>query len=235
MTKFSKVLAIFVTVASLAFLGFAAAVFVGGPNWDAERQRLSDRYVFEYSGGDSPTWTAKDRDGKKTIKTSPVLAEVVIACRDDMVKKQQAVNDELRDRAPKLSERLEQGRKAIQEDRQALEHRAQMLIAEIKEANKSIDETINKGIGETNTAIATRDEVTLRMKDAFRLQAELDQIRTEQYGIDEQKRKLQDILHRLDGVLYRLERREQQLKKQSGSSEDYDPQAKPEKKSQAPS
>ena len=60
LTKLSKILTIFVAVASLLFMGFAITQYAGGRNWkDETRDSSLENYIFTQSAGENPTWTAE--------------------------------------------------------------------------------------------------------------------------------------------------------------------------------
>ncbi|MAG92125.1 MAG: hypothetical protein CMJ48_00020 [Planctomycetaceae bacterium] len=237
MNTFSKFLTIFVTVASLAFLGFAGISTFAGPNWENEKEKLSDHFSFENSGGEQPTWTATRpgvSNNSPEFKTnSAVLADVVIACKKQLAKEQQERIDALNGQIPGLEERISIAARTNEADLAALDVRAGQLLDEIEAVRAESIATLKKVIGETAGtvdaddnavpgAIQKRADLTERMKDAYRLRAELEEIRTEQYGIAEQKQKLQVLLIRMNAVLDRLQRRRNQLEKAGATFEKSD-------------
>ena len=66
MTTLSKILALFITAASFAFLGFVMVSLIAGPNWQGMAHEF-DAYTFENSGGENPTWSAKRRDDQQPV------------------------------------------------------------------------------------------------------------------------------------------------------------------------
>ncbi len=230
MNTFSRFLTIFVTVASLAFLGFAGISTFAGPNWENEKEKLSDHFSFENSGGEQPTWTAKRGEFSKN---SAVLADVVIACKKQLAKEQQERIDALNNQIPGLEERISIAARTNEADLAALDVRAGQLLDEIEAVRAESIATLKKVIGETGGTVdqdnnvvpganQKRADLTERMKDAYRLRAELEEIRTEQYGIAEQKQKLQVLLIRMNAVLDRLQRRRNQLEKAGATFEKSD-------------
>ena len=69
LTKISKILVVFVTFASIAFLAFSIIVTTAGPNWQKEAEALPD-YTFTQSGGEKPTWSVRHRLVEQPLKTS---------------------------------------------------------------------------------------------------------------------------------------------------------------------
>ena len=98
MTKLSKVLAVLIAALSLAFMAFAGAAFVGGPNWVAESE-AEDLNPFRFDKEINAqvgmvTWSVTAVVGSPDetmapIKKSAVLADTIIAARKKIGKKAQ--------------------------------------------------------------------------------------------------------------------------------------------------
>lgn len=230
MTKYSKILAVFVLFASLAFMGFAAVNAVGGPNWRAQAEQETE-YIFEYSGGDNPTWSAKPRRGAEppNLKSSPVLAEVLIAARKHKIDQQKTQLDQIGKQIPQAEARIKQARELIAIDLKAMQKREMQLAMHIKRLNDEADRIGLQAVAKANEAQQVRQVAELRRADVFRLKEQLDQVQTDYFQVVEQRRQLEDLLIRTKGVLARLERRRDQLLesgakiKGKDSQPDYDP------------
>lgn len=230
MTKYSKILAVFVLFASLAFMGFAAVNSVGGPNWRAQAEQETD-YIFEYSGGDNPTWSVKPRRGAEptNLKSSPVLAEVLIAARKHKIQQQRAELDRIAKQIPQAEARIKQARELIAIDLQAMARREAQLAAHVKRLNDEADRIGLEAVAKANEAQQVRQQAELRRADVFRLKEQLDQAQTDYFQVVEQRRQLEDLLIRTNGVLARLQRRKDQLLdsgatiKGKDSQPEYDP------------
>lgn len=213
MTKFSKILVVLVTFGSLAFMGAAAVTALVGPNWHAEAEKETG-YVFEKKEGETPTWTVKSRLTGEELKTSRLLAETVIAARKDRISKQQERLEQLDKRIPAVEKALKEARAVQQTDTKGMQQREIQLAQQLAALNQQIDELTNLGIAKADEAQAIRVEAEKRREDVFRLRNQLDEIRSDTFRIAEQKKQLEDQLVRLNGILSRLDRRQQQLKAQ---------------------
>lgn len=223
MQRFSKILAVFVAVSALAFMGFAAANLAGGPNWNAERKAVSDDYVFEYTEGETPTWAVKTR--RKSSETQEIetvasslksLPAAVIAAQKHRAEYEKNEVKRLADLIPPVQTRLEQTKTLIDADLAALKKHGEDLSAALEQMNEQIDKVSMDGVATAHETQTKRSEADRRREDVFRLKSQLDEIQTDKFQILEQLRQLGDQLVRLNGVLDRLERRKAQLES-SGS------------------
>lgn len=213
MNTISKTLVVFVTVASLAFLGFAAVNLLGGPNWEADLQELTE-YSYEKSDGPVPEWTLTHRQSGDKVQTSRVLAELVAAALKDQTQRQQAQVGELQEAIPRLESGLAQAKALNARDRAAMQAREQVLAQRLKQIDDQVNEAALAGINTYRQAMAVRDVAERRREDVFRLEDQLAEIEVNVYQIIEQKRRLQDLLIQYRGVNERLEQRNGQLQQQ---------------------
>lgn len=215
MSAFAKVLAVFLTAASVCFFAFALLQFTYAsefPNWEAKTKSLTD-YVFEQS--DEGTWSSKHRRTSESAGQSPVLAKVV---RDTLRKKSQEDQANL----TQLQERNEQLTQQIAAQKAAMP----VEVAAIKAAESELRANFNLNMNEkevlqSNTVAkvdesqSKRHEVERRRNDIFRLQEQLDEVRTDQVRISRIQEQLIDLIMRAEGELGLLLRRNQQLQAQT--------------------
>jgi len=232
-TTFSKCLSVFVAVAALLFLGFAAVSLVGGPNWAARNADLTG-YEFELSEGENPEWSWTRRSDQQKSKTNPpILPAAIVAARADLKTKQDAQIQELKQQITAAKAKQIEADKLIAEDEVALANRQKLLLAERRQIHDEIEAQqqkntgkITKGTDQTPGTQSIRDEITLRREDVYRLRAQLEEIQTDRYRATRQMEKLEDLLTQLQGDIKKLERRQEQLK-QAGAKLDYDTSPKP--------
>jgi chromosome segregation ATPase len=212
MTQFGKILAVLTTLLSVAFLGFAFAARVGGPNWEGQAEALENYYVEKTSSNTGVTYTVKNRVTQEVVKKdSKVLPEVVFAAYDDEGKK---LRDKIENLAPELP-RLEKGLKevkALQDvDLKAMDQRRNELEKSFVEVVKQIQDLSVEGGKVAQEALTSWSEGELRREDVARLRNHLEELEVDHFQTQEQKKRLLDELSRLRGVLARLQRRHQQL------------------------
>lgn len=212
MTRFSKILLVLVLAASIAFMGFAAVSSVGGPNWQKEKETLTD-YVFEYQSGENPTWTVKARRSDEQISTSPILAKVIIAAQKHQIQQQN-------EKISKFTKPIENRKKLIKAwesynklDREAMELKAAALNQKILKQDSELNQLANEGIKLSQQTLEVNQEASERRADVFRLQDQIDEIRNETYLAKEQQNTLRDYITRIEGKVQRLERQKELLQK----------------------
>lgn len=213
MTNFSKVLAVLVTVGSLAFAGFAMVVYKSGPNWigEATAEELSD-YGFTSAGAEKPTWTAKHLVEDKAVGgSSPVLAKVVI--------------DTWKDRNKRVNERLQAVDQALPIAKQSLQYVQQInrfdaaslraRVVELEQQVKAADEQLDM----LNTQLRLKAEETekilktstQRRADIMRLTSQHAELETELFRALEHHKTLRHHLTLLRNSIVVLRQRKQIL------------------------
>lgn len=225
MTKISKVLVVFTTAACLAFLGFAAAVSVGGPNW----QRIADEelpeYTFEQSVGENPTWSAKVRASEESVGTDPSLAAVVVKALEH--KKRQVdtrLNGDPSVNRPPLSQqitntkaRLDEAKELAEKDEVALKKYEEQLVQQLQQLNRTIAQVSQEIVQKAQEAEAVQAETDERRGDVVRLREQLEALQEDRDRIVVQQQQLRDRIQRLEGTKGRLERRKEQLQERAES------------------
>ncbi len=233
----NKVLAVFLSVASLVFLALNIAYYSGGTNWQSE-MRAEDlkEFNFQLSDGDEPKWTVTAHDPKTGQARNVVsvdqnrISEAVLKARRDLKTRQDAELRAIREELPLVEERLA-GLQAMQKaDEDALRLRFEELdgtwveegegAAKTKRKDKlglvdnlaqsvvDISGVLSKRIGDTTDA---RTDAENRRKDVFRLTNELEVLRTDRARLIELRRELADELVRLQITNASLKQRVDQL------------------------
>lgn len=212
MSTISKTLVVFITAASLAFLGFAAVNLLGGPNWEAELQQLTE-YSVEKSDGPIPEWTLTHRRSGEKVTSSRILAQLVAEALKDQTRRQQEEITRLNENIPKVQRSIEQATALNARDRQAMQTREVALAGLLQETNRLANEAALAGINKYRQAMAVRAVAERRREDVFRLREQLAELDVETYWLVEQKHRLQDLLIQYQGVNQRLYNRSNQLRR----------------------
>ena len=229
MTKISKSLCVFVLVACLAFMGVAVVTSIGGANWHIERDQLTGDYIFETTLGETTTYAVKSRQAKKQLDASPKsLAASVIAARKDLVEVQKKKIEALQTETTTFKTQQQVWTTLTAADEAAMTVRCDQLASELATLNQQIDDISKQNIAKVEKIQNTLQTSAARREEVFRLLAQLDEIRTDRFQINEQQKRLRDLLIRKQGVVSRLKRRQVQLVR-SGARGQYedDPTAVP--------
>ena len=218
MTGISKILAVFVTVASLAFVGFAMASTFGGPDWSGvmEEDYLKGYAITKTVGADA-NWQAVRASDDGTVATSKVLPEVLAKVMDEVAQKQQQELNELREREPKLKAKIEQLRKLTAGDEVALQAYIESLRKRLAAINQQHDALAEKVTGMSLEASDLERQVVARRDDVTRLGQQVLEVEADLFRLKQIKGQLQDVDYQLQEQLDRAKERQQLL------NENYNP------------
>ena len=231
MTNISKSLCVFVLALCLAFMGVAAVTSLGGANWPIERDQITGDYAFETTPGETTTYAVTSRRGDKQLSTgSKSLAATVIAARKDMVSHQSQQIDALKTETETFVAQENEWATLTAADEASMTARCDELASELATLNQLIDDASKENIATVEKTQGTLRKNEARREEVYRLLAQLDEIRTDLFQINEQQKRLRDLLTRKRGIVNRLKRRQVQLVR-SGARGQYeaDPNSPPAK------
>lgn len=209
-----KVFVVLTTFLSIAFLGFAFSARIAGMNWLGQADAL-ENYTVERVLGEkgAVTYTVKHKVTGETIKAgSKLVPEALVAAYNDEAKR---LEDKIKSLSPlpaQLKQRYEEIAAHQKVDIKAMEARAAAQQAEFAKIVKDIQDISVEGDKVAQEALTVWNEAELRREDVARLRNLLEELEVDHFQAVEQKKRLQDELSRLLGVLDRLQRRNIQLK-----------------------
>ncbi len=211
-----KVFVVVTTFLSIAFLGFSFSARIAGTNWKGEADSLENYYVETVPVEKSkPTYTTKDKVTGEPVKPGPgskLLPEAILAAYTHEITK---LNDKIQALEPQpeqIKKRQEEITAHQKQDLKAIEAREEELKQEFEKLAKTIVDLSVEGDKVGQEALVVWEEGKLRREDVARLRNHLEELEVDQFQSLEQKKRLQDELSRLRGVLARLQRRNVQLK-----------------------
>lgn len=211
MEKLSRILTVVVTVAALAFMGFAGVIWFGGPNWEAEARRL-EGYTFNQAEGEPPIWSATRAEGREELSTrSPLLPAVLTAAIQDRTRRAQEEHARLAQAIPQLQQQAEILTRMQAQDLEALERayegERQRLAAfqtQIEAASKqqeAIAEDIRK----------LEDQLDSRRQDVFRLDLEYRLLLADLGRIEQNVEAVSQQIRLIEDELEKVQRRQQEF------------------------
>lgn len=225
MTRFSKVLVVFVAAASLSFFAFVGALLVGGPNWSAladQMQNTADygrQVTFKAPDVPKGSWTVTHTRSNTSIGTDPLLPAVILKAQDRILKD---LRDELADLKAKIeaetaardlaNQTIAADHIGIKARATAYEDQLKKLATEVATATESLAQ---KGVDLT----VVQKQFEERRFEVFRLQSQLELLRDDLFAAQRQRDALLDELLQLKESQQRLSARQQQLKRQLGAGE----------------
>ncbi len=208
MTKFSKILTVFVAVASLAFVGFAIASTFGGPDWsDVMNADYFDGYKIAKSEGAEPVWQATRGSDSEQVASSKVLPEVLTKVMDEVQQQNQQELQDLQAREPVLKERIKVLEQKKVTDEKALQQHIESLRKRLSSLSDQESELTSKV---TATAVEARKierQIKSRREDIFRLNQQVEELKADLFRLNEIRAQLRDVDFQLKEHLDRAEQR----------------------------
>lgn len=240
MTSFSKLLALFTTAACFAFLGFVMVTLIAGPNWPGETNKFTD-YTFEYSGGENPTWAAKNRATDQAVQgPHKVLPKKIVDVLNDIKQGQQQQITLLDKGNPQTQTPGIEGlelyvnapntglREILYKDIAALEKKDAQLQQELSGLRTQLSNTTREVTDTVSNIESIFIKAERRRGDIYRLQNLVAENQTDEFRAIGHQKKLRDVWERYRGVIQRLEQRkailERQLKERERSNFNNTPQ-----------
>jgi len=210
MTKAAKVLVVFTTVMSLAFLAFVGVTTVAGPNWQARAAEL-DGYTIERVPGDVPSYKVTERVAGKDLGSKPNMPSAIVAAQNDRTQAQNARKTELDAQIAAVKLARDEESAASKDDAAGVQLRLQRLSEELDRLDKEVLALTQQGTQKAQQAEAIRTDAAARRADVARVQNELAAVRADGFRVDEQIARLRQELIRIEGQIGRAERRRTQL------------------------
>jgi len=224
MNSLGKIMVVFVTASSLGFLAFTLSLVTGGPNWkaDSESEELTNDFVFTITPvpNEKPKYAVKTRRTDQPVGAqTTVLAEVVVAARKKQLDDAKTEETRLNGDVARLKPQIDEFKALIPLDQGGMAARAQALDKTLTQISEEI-QTVTQTIATKAAAIQQVQKTAQERRDeGFRLKNQLELMRTDLFVAKAQQKILEDELVRVEENLKRLERRGEQLQKQTG---DYD-------------
>jgi len=237
MTTFSKILALLTTAACFAFLGFVLVSLIAGPNWAGETNDFPE-YVFEYSGGENPTWSVKRRNTDQSVGgANKILAQKIVDVLNQ-IKSEQQKQITLLDQGDAATKTpgIEPLEAYVNNPDQGLRALLKKDIAAMKAVDARLRDNLNvirqnleKTTRDVTNTIGEIEKIYIqiggergqagRRGDIYRLQNVVAELESDRYRAIEHQKKLRDVWERYQGTIRRLEQRksilEDQLQKRS--------------------
>ena len=227
MTTLSKILALVTTAACFAFLGFVMVSLVAGPNWQGMTHESEfDGYVFENSGGETPTWSVKRRDNQQTVggpnkSLPPKIVDVLNEIENEQRQRIEFLDKGDRqknifgiDDLKNFINNPDEGIKAlILQDIRALKQYGQRLEEELAALNDTLVQTTQEVSQKARDAELKFTSAEERREDIYRLRNFVTETDTDRFRAVEHQKKLRDAWERYQGVITRLKERNEQLRK----------------------
>jgi len=211
-TKLSKLLAIFVTVASLAFVGFAMATVFGGPDWKTEMNaEYFDGYTITKSSGPDGTWTATRASDEGSAGSSKALPEVLTKVMDEVAGIRTQKLSELAAQEAAIQKRIDDLKGLLPNDEAGVATYIAGIRERLSAARKQEADVAAQVIAATNESQKIESQVANRRDDVLRLQEQVAELKADIFRLEEIEVDLVDRLNQIRGSLELASERQNRL------------------------
>lgn len=214
MTRFAKLLVVFVAVASLGFAAFAGALRYGGPNWDelARAPGLYEKVTITRS--DTGQYSGTMRVSGEQVGSSTNPAEVVTKAQAKVLGDLRTEMQDLSTQINNLTPQQTAVKDLIASDRRGLEQHAAIWTAQLQDLAQRIAKLTDELAAKGAEVKQLQDELIELRYEVLRLRNQLELLRDDLFAAEQQEQALKLELRRLQEDRLRLERRQQQLNQQ---------------------
>ncbi|MCA8996227.1 MAG: hypothetical protein KDA80_04560 [Planctomycetaceae bacterium] len=216
MTRIGKILAIFVAVASLSFVGFAVATVFGGPDWQSIMAAdYFNGYRITKSAGPEATWTAIRGSDEQQVASSKVLPEVLSKVMDEIIQNNTTRMQELQSKLPILEARIAELDAARQADKKALDKYVEFRAQELEKIRAQESDLATQVVAATNEAQKLENLVEARREDILRLKQQVEELRVDLFRLKEIDSQLNNLQAQIEGNLQVAKLRQKLLQDQT--------------------
>lgn len=221
MTRLGKILVVLIAFVSVAFAGFAILVSYAGPNWQETAAQI-DGYKFSLSTGENPTWTAVRARGDEQVASDKNLAAVIDKVLADRLNQLKTETTSFQTQLPTLTAEYERTKAANEADIPALDAYIASERTRLDALHASLAKLEAQVLTQTSEAQKFENIASSRREDVFRISAQLDEVRADQFRLKSIERQLAEELEQVTGNLERAMQRRDQV-----AVEEYNPEAAP--------
>jgi hypothetical protein len=212
-TNVGKVLSVVTAVASVLFLGFVSVAVFGGPNWEAEARKI-EGFTFTRTPAtesQSAQWTVTKHVGTGNFQPSRAIEPVMVAALNDKLNEERTELQDLEARISPLEQQIAAANTAITADLAALDARVKELEAALADKRAQVQATAEQVEMKAIEVQKVEARIEARREDVLRLAAEVEELRVDNFRIQQIQQQLQDLIQQLDASLESTRRRHDQL------------------------
>lgn len=207
-TKISKILTIFVTIASVAFM----AVIIGnanGPNWDVKAKELKE-VAFDRASPGAP-WTAKRRSDSFDLGGGPILPAAIVAAQRKLKQEEDTTLAALQAEITKRNSAITEAQAQITADIDAMKRRQADLDKQFTELQAQLAQVAQDYTQEAKREIDDLDILQLRKDEFVRLKNQLEELRAQRQAATDELDRLKALTYQATANLERVKERKKSL------------------------
>lgn len=216
-TIFGKILVVMTFVASVMFMVTAVNLYFGSMNWTEKSLEMKGYSIQPVDSSEGLRYQAMNNETNAEVGGLETQPKAIISALNDKTAKLRSRNQELTRKIQDIKARTTEYEEMIATDTEGLNKKIQMLQADIESTLAATRDLSTQLVTLTTEANETLMTAQKRREDITRFHSQLDEIRTEEYRLQEQKEKLVDLLTRYKEIARALKRRQEQLTQSVGT------------------
>lgn len=209
-TLMSKVLAVFVTIASVAFMAVVMAnVSAGGPNWPAKAKEL-DELAFERANPQAP-WTVKRRTDGADMGGGPILPAAIVAAQKKLIDGERTQHTDLDQKISILKSKITEAKALIEVDLAAMQRRQADLEKQFVELMAQMSKVSQDFTAEAKKQTEDLATLKLRSQEYIQVKNQLEELKAQREATTEELARLKALVYQANANLERATKRRQLL------------------------
>ncbi len=222
-TLISKILTVFVTVASVAFMAVVIAnVRAGGPNWVSKSKEIPE-VAFDRANPEAP-WTAKKRTDGSDMGGGPILPAAIASAQKKLLEAERTALTDLEQKINQRKSDIAAVKAQIAADLDAMQRRQVELDSQYVAVEKQLEQISQDYTQEAKKQIDDLDVLKLRAEEYVRVKNQLEELRAQREVAADELDRLQALLYQARANLERAKKRRQLLGSDGADVGSYEPE-----------
>lgn len=210
-TLISKILAVFVTIASVAFMAVVMAnVSAGGPNWTAKSKEL-DEVSFERANPQAP-WTAKRRTDNSDMGSGPILPAAIVSVQKKLLDEERTKQADLDAKIAQRKSAITESRALIDADLDAMKRREADLDKQFADLLEQMNQLSQNFTMESKKQTEDLAILKLRSQEYILIKNQLEELKAQREVATEELARLKALVYQAKANLERAQTRQELLK-----------------------
>ena len=210
-TLISKILAVFVTIASVAFMAVVMAnVSAGGPNWTAKSKELAE-VSFERANPQAP-WTAKRRTDNSDMGSGPILPAAIVSVQKKLLDEERTKQADLDAKIAQRKSAITESRALIDADLAAMKRREADLDKQFADLLEQMNQLSQNFTMESKKQTEDLAILKLRSQEYILIKNQLEELKAQREVATEELARLKALVYQAKANLERAQTRQELLK-----------------------
>lgn len=209
-TLISKILAVFVTIASVAFMAVVIAnVSAGGPNWTAKSKELQE-VVFDRANPQAP-WTVKRRTDGSDMGSGPILPAAIVSTQKKLLDTERTQQAELDQQISRWNGAITEAKALNEVDLDAMQRRQADLDKQFADLMEQMNRLSQDFTMESKKQTDDLSILKLRSQEYIQIKNQLEELKAQREVATEELTRLKALVYQAKANLERAQTRRKLL------------------------